>query len=411
MTMIWRGWSVRGRIWLLRQALPVLILLLVALYQLLMVLVRGHFGELERYLGEILFYGVVGALVTWAVLSWIGRWLTEKEEVERRMHRQERYLASITSASAEAIISTDNQGIIQSWNRGARLIFGYGPEEMIGEPLAKLLPSQSELERIREEVQAKGFVRDYETELWAKDGREVPVELSQTLLLGEEGHIIGSSIIIRDITERKQRERAILEERARIARDMHDTIAQNLYFLSLKIDLCRRLLGKDPEQVEGELEAMQGTLQQSLEDVRRAIFALRPIDLERLGFPRALERLARELEEQSGVRAQLSLRGEDELELPPEMEAVLFRVAQEALSNVGKHARAKEVQIELELSPQEVSLKIRDNGCGFSPEALRDSGMGIKNMRERVEEARGRLHLHSEPGRGTEVRAVLPLTR
>jgi len=406
--MSWKGQGVRERVRLLRQVLPVLILLLVAIYQLLMLLVQRRFGELERYLGEIFFYGLVGGLVTWGVLGWIGRWLAEKEEMERRMHRQERYLASITSASAEAIISTDNRGIIQSWNRGARLIFGYRPEEIIGEPLAKLLPSAEELEQIREEVRAKGFVRDYETELRAKDGRMIPVELSQTLLLGEEGQIVGSSLIIRDITERKRREEAVREERARIARDMHDTIAQNLYFLGLKLDLCRRLLGKDPGRVEGELEAMQETLRQSLEEVRRAIFALRPIDLERLGFQQALERLAEEFEEQSGVRAHLSLRGEDGLKLPPTLEGVLFRVAQEALSNVGKHSRAAEVQIELELSPEEVSLSIRDDGRGFSPRE-QNPGMGIKNMRERVEGAGGRLHLRSEPGRGTEVRAVLPL--
>ncbi len=397
----------RGRILLLRQALPILILLLVALYQLVMFLILQRSGELVHYLGEILFYGVVGALVTWAVLSWIGRWLAEKEEVERRMHQQERYLASISSASANAIISTDNQGIIQSWNRGARLIFGYRPEEMIGEPLAKLLPSPGELERIGERVTDKGFVRDYETGLRAKDGREVPVEFSQTLLLGEEGQIAGSSIIIRDIAERKQRERAIIEERARIARDMHDTLAQNLYSLSLKIDLCQKLLAKDPERVGSEMEVMRATLKQSLGDVRSAIFALRPIDLERLGFFRALERMAQEFEEQSGVKAKLVIRGEGEL--PPDVESVLFRVAQEALSNVGKHAQAEEIGIELDLSLQAVFLKVRDDGRGFDPKASKNSGMGIRSMKERVEAARGSFSLESSPNWGTQVHATLPL--
>jgi len=414
-SMIWRGRSIREQIPLLRQVLPILIFLLVALYQMLLYLIGNRLGPLARYLGEILFYGLFGALVTWVILAWIERGLEEKERTERKMREGERYLASITSASAEAIISTDNQGIIQSWNRGAMLIFGYQPEEIIGQPLSRLIPleiqASGELRGAEQKLLREGFVRDYETTLLTKEGKRVPVEFTRTLLIGEEGWPSGSSVIIRDITARKRKEQAIAEERARIARDMHDSIAQNLYFLGLKVELCRKLLQKDKEQerLEAELQLIRETLKQSLQEVRRAIFALHPIDLKQLGLLGALGKLAAEFQQQSQIRTRLLIQGEERA-LPADIEFVLFRVAQEALNNVGKHAQAQNVQIELDLrDPSRVGLALQDDGRGFKPElVLKENSLGIRSMRERVQQVGGTFWLSSAPGAGTHIKCSLP---
>ncbi|MBI3961199.1 MAG: GAF domain-containing sensor histidine kinase [Deinococcus sp.] len=196
---------------------------------------------------------------------------------------------------------------------------------------------------------------------------------------------------------------AIAEERSRIAREIHDGVAQNLAFLMLKVDLARRLLNRAPELVDRELELIKQTLRSSISEVRRSIFALRPIDLERHGFYGALEKFVREFDEQTGITIHLEVSGERQ-RLGPKLELVLFRVLQEALNNVAKHSGASRAQVTLTLGSQ-VALAVQDQGRGFDPSQTAE-GVGLLQMRERTAARGGKLEIRSAPGQGTTVRAL-----
>ena len=411
----WQEMPLAERVRWLQWRLPLLLIIVVVLYQLgLARPVQERLGHFSHYLAEIAFYSLVGPIVTWVTLTWIGRWLAEKEAIEQQARERERYLASITEASADAIISLDQRWRIRSWNRGAAIMFGYTAEEILGEPFQRLLADQARAEEeiacLSAGLQERGFVRDYELTCVTKAGRRVIVELTQTQLVDDAGQVMGSSVILRNITQRKEAEEIVNEERARIARDLHDGLAQNLYFLALKTDLCLKLLEREPDRVRQELRTIKQRLQDGIQDVRNTIFALRPLDLRRLGFWRGTQQLIAAFGDQHGLQIDFRVAGPRE-GLPTSLEPTVFRLIQESLNNVGKHAEAHHVWIDLILDrPEHITLTVRDDGRGFDgvePNG-HGSGLGLIQMRERVEALGGTFRIESQVGEGTTVTATLP---
>ncbi len=216
-------------------------------------------------------------------------------------------------------------------------------------------------------------------------------------------------------------ELAIAEERNRIAREIHDGIAQNLAFLGLKADLCLILMdhlsasGPDADRLRSELSAIKEGLRENIRGVRRSIFALRPLELERLGFVSALSKFAEGFGEQNGLAIQLNIVG-DETALPSQLEPPLFRAVQEALNNVGKHAAAGNVWIDLDLTGlDEVALSLRDDGRGFDTDLLPDAPLkghrGVAQMGEKMASLGGSFSIESASGRGTRLQIKLPIKR
>jgi signal transduction histidine kinase len=207
-------------------------------------------------------------------------------------------------------------------------------------------------------------------------------------------------------------ELAIAEERARIAREIHDGVAQSLAFAALKLDLVGRLLDRDLDKAREELAASRSTVRGAIREVRRSIFALRPIDLDRHGFTETLRRYADDYGQQNNVQVEVVLN--DLPELPGKSEAVLFRIFQEAMNNVAKHAGAGRVQVTAGRDGEGgVFMRVADDGVGFDPERVADrvtsaGGLGLRQMRERIEARGGRLTIDAAPGRGTRVEAVMP---
>lgn len=203
-------------------------------------------------------------------------------------------------------------------------------------------------------------------------------------------------------------ELALNEERNRIAREIHDGIAQALAFMALKLDLVDRLLVSQPERARAELTIVKETLREQIREVRRSIFALRPIDLERYGFLESVRRYATAFAEQAGFRLRLEL--PDIVELSQASELVLFRVLQEALTNAIKHGKATQVRVCLRAHDRGAALEIFDNGRGFESPVSQNGlgGFGLAQMQERIAARGGQLSLSSETGKGTMVRAELP---
>jgi signal transduction histidine kinase len=206
------------------------------------------------------------------------------------------------------------------------------------------------------------------------------------------------------------REAAIMAERERMARDLHDSVTQALYSLSLfAASALEEVNLGHLEPVQHYLTRMGETTQQALKEMRLMIYELRPADLERLGLVGALHRRLAAVERRSGITARLI--AEELIELPLAVEQEFYGITQEALNNALKHASATQVIVHLRRLAAEVELTILDNGQGFNPDQVeaRD-GLGLQGIRERVELINGTLAIRSTPGMGTtiEVRVKVP---
>jgi two-component system sensor histidine kinase DegS len=199
-------------------------------------------------------------------------------------------------------------------------------------------------------------------------------------------------------------------ERFRLAREVHDGPAQVLANAIMGLEYCERLLEKRPAALRGELQRMKAGLADSLEEVRRFIFDLRPSGLEQEGLGATLEGYAASYEERYGIAVRVRRDEVDEV-LSPEERFAVFRVIQESLQNARKHSEATRVEIALERHEDHVVVSVADNGRGFDPNQARrrDRHHGLQGMRERAELVHGSLALLSEPGCGTEVRMTIPL--
>lgn len=168
-----------------------------------------------------LLYWVPISVLSWSLLTWVSGQVIAAEQAQRQVREKDQYLASITAASADAIISIDTDSLVRSWNRGAELIFGYRAEEMVGQSFAKLVPddliARGEVEWLAKEAMEKGFVKNYETERITRDGRRIVVDITRTVLRDEEGNITGYSSVVKDITDRKEAEEQLAEAYERMA--------------------------------------------------------------------------------------------------------------------------------------------------------------------------------------------------
>jgi two-component system sensor histidine kinase UhpB len=204
--------------------------------------------------------------------------------------------------------------------------------------------------------------------------------------------------------------RAQEDERRRIARELHDDTAQVLFAQMLRLSALK---GSDDPAVHDLAESLEHMTSEALESVRRLALELRPPALDDLGLLAALADLSQRLSDQLGIPVDYLPRG-SRGRMAPDVELVLYRVAQEALTNVAKHANARAVWIDLDRTPTEVSLSVRDNGRGFDPRTAvysdgRGLGLGMFGMEERVALVGGRFRIWSAPGQGTEVFAYIPL--
>ncbi|MFS8544415.1 MAG: histidine kinase, partial [Limnochordales bacterium] len=190
--------------------------------------------------------------------------------------------------------------------------------------------------------------------------------------------------------------RAQEEERRRLAREIHDGPAQLLANLLLRLDILERTMRGDPEQVQAELQGIKGLVRESLRELRRSIVNLRPMVLDDLGLVPTLRGYLEALKEQTGLEAEVQVLGREQ-RLSSTAEAALFRVAQEAIHNAQRHGKCRQVVVRLEFGPSGIGMLVQDDGTGFDPEALAQSGaetgFGLLHMRERVHLLQGEFRL------------------
>lgn len=405
----WQQTSLVDRVRWLRYVLPPALVVLVIIYQLGVAQgLERNYGHTVHYGVEIGFYSLVGPVVTLLTLNWVERKLRQQEKLERQVQAHAQHLASLTAVSADAILSLDAQDRITSWNQGAERMFGYQEDSIIGQPLSEVLLDANALAT---RLEKQGVVKGYDATAIAKDGQKLTVELSQTRLMEADEGSVTSLIIMRDVTTRRERESIREEERARIARDLHDGVAQTLYFMALKADMIRQQVTQKPEWAATELKEIGQTARRVIREVRRTIFALRPLNWPEGNFLNALTRFVEEFSEQAGWQSVVNV-DESGRAIPSRLELTVFRLVQESLNNVAKHADASRVWVSLQRveGGEALGLLLRDDGCGFDPDEVMNSGLGLYQMKERVAAVGGTLRVDSRPGKGTTVIAELPVS-
>jgi signal transduction histidine kinase len=215
--------------------------------------------------------------------------------------------------------------------------------------------------------------------------------------------IAGLMFIVAIINEERERETGVMQERQRTAREIHDTLAQGLAGIVAQLEAAAhaRSQGKDDE---GHLHAATQLARDSLTEARRSVRAIRPHELEQARLPDAIEKVTTSWSEANRLPAQFTTTGTPR-PMHPEVEVTLLRAAQEALTNVARHARASRVGLTLSYMEDIVTLDVRDDGVGFDPG---DDGYGLTGMRQRVTGVGGELAVESAPGEGTAISASVP---
>lgn len=213
--------------------------------------------------------------------------------------------------------------------------------------------------------------------------------------------------------ERRMQSLAVVEERERLAREMHDGLAQSLGYLLLKVRSAAELMGSpsSPRAAAALAEAEKITAE-AFREVRQSIFGLRTMVTRSLGLVPTLAEYLHDFSQQSGVAVDLRLGDEGRFRLSPDQEVQLIRIIQEALANVWKHAEARHASVSLEATPEGLEVTIADDGCGFDPAEVRARGrgcFGLQTMEERAAAVGGALRVESAPGKGTRVVAHFPV--
>jgi PAS domain S-box-containing protein len=385
-------------------------------------------------------------------------------DISERLQRDElgARLAAIVDSSDDAIVSKSLDGVITSWNRGAERIFGYTAAEAVGKRILLIIPEERwpEEDEVLARLRHGERIDHFETVRKTKDGRRIYISLTVSPIRDAQGNIIGASKVARDITERtvtqqalqraheeleervRERtvelsesneslrgeiaERQLLEqernqlltrfvlaqedERHRIARELHDQLGQQLTALRLTLETLRAQAVERTE-FRAQIETLQELARQLDQDVAFRVWELRPTPLEDVGLRAALTNFMHNWSKYSGIRVQLHTGQSTDERLPSGVETMIYRLAQEALNNVAKHARANHVDIVLERNAEHLSLIIEDNGVGFDPsdkDTLGD-GIGLTGMRERAALVGADFQIESTPSRGTTLIVRVPI--
>ena len=373
-----------------------------------------------------------------------------RDAVARREHRQlqqvqqeqEKLLRGITSSLGEGIFVLNDGGRLLFMNPEAERLLGWTENELFYQEVHRIIHSQQQDGTPLPEsccgvlgvLKDGGVCRTEDDVFWRKDGSPMPVSIVASTIM-EDGKAIAAVVAFQDISRRKQAERELLEsreqlrelsahqqsvreeERTRIARELHDELGQMLTAVKLDANWLATRLAVENSDVANKIASMSELLDKTLDAVRRVAADLRPVMLDDLGLAAAVEWLVEEFGERTGISTQLELDVEQgqcnchEVDcLDAEMATAAFRIVQECLTNIARHAQAEQVLVSLKCRDDRLVLLVSDNGKGMhtANEGKRNS-YGIIGMRERAHNLGGTFKLSSAPWEGTSVEVVFPV--
>ncbi|HMJ24822.1 MAG TPA: PAS domain S-box protein [Pyrinomonadaceae bacterium] len=352
--------------------------------------------------------------------------ITSRKLAEKALRESEERYRELFENAKDAIYVHDLSGRYTSLNQAAEKLSGYSRDEIIGKHFSNFVAPR-DLKHVRKNLCKKldeEGETNYEVDLITRDRRRVPVEIISRLIY-ENGQAIGVQGTARDITERKRAQEALQiysrrlieaqeAERQSLARELHDEIGQVLTAVRINLQTVQSSCLNDASLPHVEESIV--IVDEALGRIRDISLELRPSLLDDLGLASALRWYVDRYGQRTGIATEVLCGFEEGGRLPRDLETECFRIAQEALTNVARHANASRVRVQLEEGPEQLLLTIADNGIGFDSEKLFQTAasaltLGLRGMRERVLAMNGRIEIDSAPGNGTKVRATFPLKR
>ncbi len=348
--------------------------------------------------------------------------ITEQKRAERERKLNEKNvmrLATVVLDSNDAVIICDLSGRIAAWNKGAQNMYGYSEAEALRMNISRLMP---ERDRISTRELLRLSSTPMETRRRAKDGRILDVLRTVTVLRDAKGQPVEIAKTERDITEQMRAERELQwlharvitaqeTERKRLSRELHDGVGQILSGVKFRLESLPGTMALTPG-ASAKILKVGGFLNHAISEIRRVSQNLMPSELEDLGLEPALHTLCRDFKGRSGVHVTLRS-GDVSAAIGPNLALALYRIAQEALNNIGKHSKATTAIVSLSRKGNELELIVSDNGIGFKAggsRRLHGRGIGLGSMRERAQSVGGSLEIQSKPGSGTTLGVRAPLS-
>ena len=364
--------------------------------------------------------------------------ITERKWTEELLREERNFISAILHTVATLVVVLDPQGRIVRFNRACEQTTGYSFGEVEGKCFWDLLLVPEEVgpvQAVFQELQTVALPSQYENYWVTKDGNRRLIAWSNTVLQNSDGsveYVIGTGV---DITERQRAEaelhenavalgrnqealRALTaqlihaqeEERKRIARELHDDLNQKLAVLGMELGKLEQPL-RFPDQLPERLRSLQDSLGNLSDDVRNMAYRLHPATLEYLGLEAALRSECAQFSEREGLEVEFTSRNLPD-SFSEDVSLCLYRVAQESLWNIAKHAAAGKVRVTLAGEENGSRFCVEDTGGGFDPEQAKDNGgLGLVSMEERVRLVKGSLTVQSKPGHGTRVEVWVPPVR
>jgi PAS domain S-box-containing protein len=355
---------------------------------------------------------------------------TKREKAERRAKDSEITLRALLEAP-EAILAYNSRSGIVLVNEAAEAMFGYSRTELVGKSVRMLIPERLQSKHAKHETDFFAHPRRRVINGGLniigrrKNGSEFPAAIGLShFTTGDETFAVAFAT---DITEQKKTEATLLqyhkdlqdltarlmgaqeEERRRIARQLHDDLGQRLGVLAIEAEGAALAPPPSQKKTQTLLRGLHKRIVKLSEEVRNVAHQLHPSVLDDIGLTAALEELCQEFSSREGIEAVFEQNGVPE-DLPKEISSCLYGVAQAALHNILKHARASHVSVKISGTPKAIRFCVSDNGVGFDSEDYRSRhGLGIVSMKERLRLVHGEFSIHSEPAGGTAVRVVVPL--
>ena len=322
----------------------------------------------------------------------------------------------LLEALPDAVVIVDAEGRIVYANALLEALSGYRREELHGQLIERLVPERfrnlhtSHRRSYVANPRARPMGVNLDIYLRRSDGTEFPADIALSPLPTASGMVVVAAL--RDATERKQAQErlhrlAVLEDRERIAKELHDGVIQALFAVGMNLQ-ATEANASDPEAVRARLGGAVDSIDIAIRDLRNYIFGLRPGILADRQLDQALRQLVEDFQVKSGIVTVVEIDARLAAQFG-NAATQLVQVVREALSNVARHAHATTCRVSLAQRDSRAVLEIDDDGRGFNPGRSRSAGQGLRNMRERVEAIGGAFSIESSAAEGTTVRVELPL--
>lgn len=333
--------------------------------------------------------------------------ITDRVRAEERLRQSEEKYRDLVERISDVIYALDADGVVTYVSPAVTSLLGYSPEEVVGQSFDRFMVSE-DLDRAEQRLLEYATGRslgsnEYRFLTASGDVRSVRVS-SQPIIV--EGRVTGTQGVLTDISERvwaeEQREQAaVAAERERLARDLHDAVTQSLFSVSAIAEALPSIWERDQEAARAGLRELRQLTLGVLAEMRTLLLELRPSAL----VEQKLDVLIRQLAEAMAGRTRIPITAQitGDCAVPIEVRIALYRIAQEALNNIVKHARASQAMIDLHCQPAYARLRISDDGRGFDSNGTQAGQLGLDIMRERAQGIGADLQIESEPGMGTAV--------